>query len=279
MSYILEALKKSQQERELGQVPTLETVPVPFDEKVAKPSRWGRAAVVLATLAVLIALYAALRGTPIETKAEPPAMELQTLAPMAATPSRIQDAGDGLVAPNMPVSQPTTSPAPTAVPAPTVISAPTPPPDDAVPVTPAQPSAQRTSGPDQERETTEVQTPERRAAPLWAGQSQVPDDLRRDIEAFKREIRGERPPAKKEPVSAPEPRPQELRLPRDVALRLPVFLMTVHIYDEDPTKRFVYINARKVREGMTTREGIAVEQVLPDGVVLGFEGHKFFRHR
>jgi general secretion pathway protein B len=55
--------------------------------------------------------------------------------------------------------------------------------------------------------------------------------------------------------------------------------MTVHIYDEDPAKRFVLINARKYREGERTREDIGVEEILPDGVVLSLEGHRFFRKR
>ena len=59
MSYILEALKRSQQERELGQVPTLS------DAAFAEPGRnspstpWVSLAVAIALLAMFIALYAA----------------------------------------------------------------------------------------------------------------------------------------------------------------------------------------------------------------------------
>ena len=63
MSYILEALKKSQAERELGRVPTLDTS-VLFEEDKAEPKRgpWVQVAVVLAAAAMLLALYAAFRG-------------------------------------------------------------------------------------------------------------------------------------------------------------------------------------------------------------------------
>ncbi len=63
MSYILEALKKSQAERELGRVPTLDTAGM-FEEDKAEPRRgpWVPVAVGLAGAAMLIALYAALRG-------------------------------------------------------------------------------------------------------------------------------------------------------------------------------------------------------------------------
>lgn len=62
MSYILEALKKSQQERELGRVPTLDPGGI-FDEDQVAPARalWPLVAVVLATLSLFLALYAALR--------------------------------------------------------------------------------------------------------------------------------------------------------------------------------------------------------------------------
>ncbi|MGB5834601.1 MAG: hypothetical protein WBG92_21805, partial [Thiohalocapsa sp.] len=61
MSYILEALKKSQQERELGHVPRLQTVA--FDDQPADvgPQRWVYAALTLAFVAVGIAMYALFR--------------------------------------------------------------------------------------------------------------------------------------------------------------------------------------------------------------------------
>ncbi len=60
-----------------------------------------------------------------------------------------------------------------------------------------------------------------------------------DIEAFKREGREEqstetRPEKKLEKIA-----PQDLRLPKDVRERLPEFVMSAHIYDAEPAKRFV----------------------------------------
>ena len=55
--------------------------------------------------------------------------------------------------------------------------------------------------------------------------------------------------------------------------------MTAQIYDPDPTRRFVVINSLRYAVGETTREGLKVEQVLSDGVVLSFEGQRFFRRR
>jgi general secretion pathway protein B len=64
MSYILEALKKSQQERGLGQVPTLDASGLFVEDREPQVTHhWALLAVGLAALAVVIALYAAFRDT------------------------------------------------------------------------------------------------------------------------------------------------------------------------------------------------------------------------
>ena len=63
MSYILEALRKSQQDRELGRVPTLATQPL-FTPRETGRNSWIGIALGLAALAVAIALYAVLRAGP-----------------------------------------------------------------------------------------------------------------------------------------------------------------------------------------------------------------------
>ena len=55
--------------------------------------------------------------------------------------------------------------------------------------------------------------------------------------------------------------------------------MSAHIYDSEPSRRFVLINGFKIREGEASREEIIVEQILPDGAVLSFEGYRFFQRR
>jgi general secretion pathway protein B len=117
-------------------------------------------------------------------------------------------------------------------------------------------------------------------------EEKVPADLRRDIEAFKDEVRqkrgGSKPkdrPGSAKKTSAPAVPPQELRLPPEVRARVPAFMMTVHVYDEQPPKRFVLINGLKVRQSERSREGIRVEEILPDGAVLSYDGHRFFQER
>ncbi len=108
----------------------------------------------------------------------------------------------------------------------------------------------------------------------------IPDDLRQDIEAFKEQIkegRGGKSPSK---ASTRQEVPlRESRLPKEVQERLPSFLFTVHLYDADPAKRLVIIDGRRLRQGDTTRSGILVEEIFPDGVALAFDGHRFFQPR
>jgi general secretion pathway protein B len=55
--------------------------------------------------------------------------------------------------------------------------------------------------------------------------------------------------------------------------------MTVHVYDPNPAKRFVFINGRKLRERQTSREGLRLVQVRADGAVLSFNNEQFFEPR
>ena len=57
MSYILEALKKSQQERELGEVPTITTDQVGNERAAGDYMHWVYSAVLLAIAALAIALF------------------------------------------------------------------------------------------------------------------------------------------------------------------------------------------------------------------------------
>jgi len=85
--------------------------------------------------------------------------------------------------------------------------------------------------------------------------------------------------AGKKAAAAPSVPTRERSLPREVEERLPRFLLTVHLFDADPSKRFVILDGRKTREGESSRNGILVQEVLPDGVILVFDGHPFFRPR
>jgi general secretion pathway protein B len=60
---------------------------------------------------------------------------------------------------------------------------------------------------------------------------------------------------------------------------LPDLHLDVHVYATRSADRFVYINMRKYRERAVLPEGITVERIRRDGVVLSYEGLRFLLPR
>lgn len=56
---------------------------------------------------------------------------------------------------------------------------------------------------------------------------------------------------------------------------LPELHLDVHVFATRPAERFVYINMRKYREGQTLAEGPVLERIRRDGVVLNYNGLRF----
>ena len=70
--------------------------------------------------------------------------------------------------------------------------------------------------------------------------------------------------------------PGPSRLPPAVFRALPETRVLVHVYVDQPGQRFVILNSRKLREGDTSPEGLGMQEILPNGVILSFQGHRFF---
>jgi general secretion pathway protein B len=60
---------------------------------------------------------------------------------------------------------------------------------------------------------------------------------------------------------------------------LPDLHLDVHVYATTPADRFVYINMRKYREGAVLQEGLTLERIRRDGVVLNYQGLRFLLPR
>jgi general secretion pathway protein B len=60
---------------------------------------------------------------------------------------------------------------------------------------------------------------------------------------------------------------------------LPDLHLDVHVYATRAADRFVYINMRKYREGAVLAEGLNVEHIRRDGVVLNYQGVRFLLPR
>lgn len=167
MSYILDALKRAEAERERGQVPGLNAQPVPMAPAPAKPGRWGLWLALLGSTAVLAA--GALYWPAGQTQAVAPAM----VAPApAAAPQPLPPA----------VPLPAPAPTPVAVPAPVPSvreAPPVQPPAAAAPApaaVPAPPATVAKPAHDTRRPASAAAAP----APIPA-LAELPDDLRRDV--------------------------------------------------------------------------------------------------
>lgn len=77
----------------------------------------------------------------------------------------------------------------------------------------------------------------------------------------------------------------DARLPRfaDLVVRgelaVPNMHIDIHVYSAVADERFVFINMRRYNEGQRTQEGPQVERIVPDGVVMEHQGQRFFMSR
>lgn len=71
------------------------------------------------------------------------------------------------------------------------------------------------------------------------------------------------------------PRIQELwELPDPVRADFPALTFSFHVYAEDPARRTIIINNRRMREGAVLGQDLELETITADGVVFRFRGYR-----
>ncbi|HET9108510.1 MAG TPA: general secretion pathway protein GspB [Steroidobacteraceae bacterium] len=248
MSFILDALKKSESDRQRQSGPSL------FEVKVAPPRRtlpvWAMAIAVLLAVNVVVISWMLLRHAAAErpaaatAPASPPAA--QTAAEPAATRSPPAAARSGQ------------APAPSL--ASGAFSSPPPPPAAATAAGAAQASAPSPSA---------VPGPPAAATPAPADSPAAPDPS---------DYAPAVPPTATQGSGAT---PGALPLyPQVVATDgLPTLHLDLHVYAKNPKDRFVMINMHKLVEGDSLPDGVHVDAIRPDGVVLSYHGTRFLLPR
>jgi general secretion pathway protein B len=63
------------------------------------------------------------------------------------------------------------------------------------------------------------------------------------------------------------------------AQALPELHLDVHVFATKPAERFVYVNMRKYHEGATLQEGPTIERIRRDGVIMSYQGLRFLLPR
>jgi len=64
-------------------------------------------------------------------------------------------------------------------------------------------------------------------------------------------------------------------LPQEIRDRLDLPRLDVHVYSEEPQRRFILVNLEKYREGEILASGLVLEEILPDGMVMSYQGERF----
>lgn len=261
MSFILDALKKSESDRQRQTGPSL------FEVKVAAPRRrlpvWAVAIAVLLGINAVVVSWMLLRhpavpaGQPAARQSAPAAgtslaartaaAEPSTTVPSAAAPTQAVEAsgGDAVGVPPQ-RSIPATGATPSAA-SPAVASAAAATPMSASAAVPSQQPAQAES-------------------PSAGGAT--PSDYAPAIEPAGAASQGAGGglPLYQQVASAP-------------GTDLPALHLDLHVFSESPQDRFVMINMHRLQEGDSLPNGVQVDAIRPDGVVLSYRGSQFLLPR
>jgi general secretion pathway protein B len=265
MSFILDALKKSEVERQRQAIPGLmDSRPLP---PRAKFPLWAAALIaLLAVNLVILAVVLTRRAAPATASLTAPAITPATTpaASPATAPAATPATAPATAAPDSPVAAAMAPAAPTAA---TTAGAPS-------AAAPARAAPDHFSPMDA---APPVYAPEIPATQDYAGAarrsaraaSSGETATHHAVNAAPDPVLTESDPADAEVL----PSINEINLANQPALAN--LHLDVHVYATQPSERFVYINMRKYREGATLAEGPVLERIRRDGVVLSYQGLRF----
>jgi general secretion pathway protein B len=243
MSFILDALKKSESDRQRQSGPAL------FEVKVAPPrSRlplWALAIGVLLAVNLAIVAWMMLRRPPAHADsalAASAAPAAQALSPAAAAPSV----------------------ASSNAPPPAVVSAP--------PAVAGAPAAPTVNAVPASATLTGATAPPVAAAPNSGNEGESPQDLAPATDAplalnsHVRRGTADGVPLYQDWAAMP-------------GTHVPPLRLDLHVYAARPEERFVMINMKKLHEGDSLPEGVRLESITPEGAVLSYNGSRFLLPR
>jgi len=73
--------------------------------------------------------------------------------------------------------------------------------------------------------------------------------------------------------------PQYYELAYSVRKDIPQFNLSMHVFAADPAARFIVVDGERKAEGDAVKEGLVLREVRTDGIVLEFRGQRFFYPR
>ncbi|MDN2711831.1 general secretion pathway protein GspB [Janthinobacterium sp. SUN118] len=238
MSYILEALKKSQAERQLGELPTIHAPQVQL-QAAAAGVRSRRLPAWLALGGVMVAVAAALLWwRPWQAVAPTPAPAVATAPAPLAAPLSVAAA------------------APVAAPAPVAVSEPVPAPAAAAPLPRAAVVAAPMAEPKRE-------APARAEAPPAPIAAAAPPP-----------VAAPAPVATPAPASD-EAVPGMRDLPEPIQRQIPAIAIGGYIYSKNPADRLLLIDKVLRHEGEELAPGLVLEKLQPKAAIFSFKGYRY----
>jgi len=307
MSYILDALKRAERERKQGQVSVLDEIPtttINAEPKRRLPPRWLAAGVGLVLVALLAYALLARRHHPEASAAAPAPAVAAVVAPPAsvAPPPKLAplDAGPHEAPPQAPTA--TIEDGAKIATLDDVYSEPPPPgqpPDqqhDQAAAPAEQPMNPPPGPPPGGGDRGQIRRPQRppvvtipapdaaadqsataNAAPAPAGNDAAPDNSTATTSASAEPAdAGAPPPASSQDQAQQGPTQQrQLReMPENYRANFPAFTVDVHAYNNNPQKRFVLVSGKRYHEGDTMAEGPRIIAIVPEGLVLDWQGQQ-----
>lgn len=274
MSILLDALRKSEEQRRLGEVPDIHS-PLASGHKAAGP--WRRwvvfGAIGVISLAVAWFGWRQLSGTDSAPGASQERAELAV--------SRSADA----------VAEPAQGPAAEAAVGDPVPAAPAPAETEAASEFAAGASSAPRSGPRKSRVNESFTTFEASPQVVAEQRSESPpratpaaaQAVEAAVAATPDQVPAEPPPRAAEPrktePAETDPRKTEpisfWELPQSVRDSLPDFRITVLVYADQPEDRFVLIGGNRLVEKDQLQEGVVLDEIRRDGAVFTYRNYRF----
>lgn len=235
MSYILDALRKADQQRQQGAAPTLSSVQLPAEEAGPRVLPW------LLGLAATVFIAGILIGWLQPWKAEPPP------GPLPAVEAFVAKA-PAAAPPPPPRHQPVPPAPPLPAPAPVAAVAVAPAPVQTPPAVarPAMPAVVAATPPVVAVRTPAAATPE----PAVAGAAKSA-------------------PVPEQKVMA------KAELPPAIQQELPAMSVSLHAYSAKPGNRLVSINNQLLNEGDSLTPGLVLQEITRQDMIFSYKGYRF----
>jgi len=253
MSFILDALKKSETERQRGDAPAL------YETKMAPPRRtvapWLIVLAALLVINIIVLTVVLLRGTrgaaaPTDSATPPVTAGTPGAAPSPAMPEAAANPAPPAAPPAPAVSAPGTAPAPQPAAGGTGADAAS---------GGADPSLGGTAN--GAAHQSDDDAPAAEPAGGTPGEAGHGRSLVQATGGGSGEL-----PTYQQAAATP-------------GANLPDLTLNLHAYAANPADRFVFLNMIRLQEGQTSPQGVRVEAITPDGAILSWQGSRFLLQR